>query len=88
MICAHHGGSGTDHGQIAETEPLKFQKRGQFPDDPVNMVTGRFSHLRTPKVPDPPHSRGNQSTRCPHIDDPGSGPPVEFLLYGLCERGQ
>jgi hypothetical protein len=25
----------------------------------------------TPKTPDPPHSRGNQPVRCPHVDDPG-----------------
>ena len=32
------------------------------------------------KAPDPPRSRGNPSVRCPHIVDPVSEPPVEFLL--------
>jgi hypothetical protein len=41
-----------------------------------------------PKAPDPSHSRGNQPTRCPHITDPGSCPPVVFSLCRLFERGQ
>ncbi len=42
----------------------------------------------TTKGTGPARSRGNQPTRCPHIVDPDSDPPVEFLLCGLCEKGQ
>ena len=32
-----HAGSGTDHGQIVQTELLKPEKNGQFPDESVRM---------------------------------------------------
>jgi hypothetical protein len=39
-----------------------------------------------PKTPDPTHSRGNQSTRSPHITDPGSQSPVVFSLCVLSAK--
>jgi hypothetical protein len=31
------GGSGIVHGRFAQSELLKMQKSGQFPDDPVRI---------------------------------------------------
>jgi hypothetical protein len=30
--------SGIDHGHVAQTEHLKLQKSGQFPDEPVRIT--------------------------------------------------
>jgi hypothetical protein len=31
------GGSGTDHGQVAQAELLKLQRSGEFPDELVEI---------------------------------------------------
>jgi len=41
------GGSGTDHGQIAQAELLKLQKGGQFPDEPVRIKGAQIHYVDT-----------------------------------------
>ncbi len=44
------GGSGTGHGQITEDELLTLQKSGQFPDEPVRILSHTNSLCKRPDV--------------------------------------
>ena len=40
-----HDGSGTGHGDVEESELLKLQKNGQFPDDPVRIKVTQIHYV-------------------------------------------
>ena len=40
-----HGGSGTDHGSVAQAELLKLQQNGQFADETVKIKGAQIHYV-------------------------------------------